>query len=930
MPSMRAELIVGLFTALIFISAPVGAGTLPSVAFYYGDQLPLDELSAFDWVVLEPEYTTKKAFQRLSDNRVFAYVSVGEVEPSRSWMSKIPEAWILGGNPAWGSLVIDQSQSGWPAFFVDEVITPLWEQGFRGFFLDTLDSYHLYAKDSKSRAQQEAGQIKLIRTLKARYPEAKLFFNRGFEILPEVHELTTAVAAESLFAGWDPASGNFHQVSEADRTWLINKLNQVKNNYRIPVVAIDYLPPAERERARGVAEKIQALGFIPWVTNPELTQLGVGSIEVMPRKVLMLYNEANDETMLMEEESVVLYGTMPLNWLGYKAEYLNARDSLPEYPLTGRYAGSVIWLQKPLPAVKAGRLAEWMRKQAAAGFPILVLGNMDFLRNAGALQELGLQREDLERPARRLRLVKEAEIIGFETRPIPDRSSFFPLSIASGTPLAVVEDDRGRQQVAAAITPWGGYALSPFAVFTLPGETGDRWVIDPFSLMQQALRLPDIPVPDVTTESGRRMLLIHMDGDGFASRSEFPGNPYAAKILNDKIIKRYRVPTTISIIEGETSKQGQFPKLSAQLEPIARDILAQPHVEIGSHTFSHPYDWGRIERVEGSSNSGYNMPIPGYEFDLQREIAGSIHYIESRLAPPGKKVKLLQWSGNCNPTINALAETVSAGVVNINGGDTVMTRSLPTYTAVAPLGIQKGPYFQVYAPNQNENVYTNDWTGPFYGFRRVIETFEMTDTPRRLKPINIYYHTYAASKPPSLAALDEAYRWAIKQRPTPVFTSEYVSKVLDFNRATVARTANGWRIRGLRDLRQLRIPANMGFPDLKRSRGIAGYRDHNNQRYIHAGASEVDLVLTSRPQNTPYLANANAQLRSLEQSSRYLNMRFTTYVPLRLDIKHASRCTFSAEGRTLNSRVHKLSNGSHYTLDSHAKAGTPIDVRCTQ
>ena len=34
--------------------------------------------------------------------------------------------------------------------------------------------------------------------------------------------------------------------------------------------------------------------------------------------------------------------------------------------------------------------------------------------------------------------------------------------------------------------------------------------------------------------------------------------------------------------------------------------------------------------------------------------------------------------------------------------------------------MMKGDWFQVYAPMQNENVYTNNWTGPFYGFERVI------------------------------------------------------------------------------------------------------------------------------------------------------------------------------------------------------------------
>ena len=77
-------------------------------------------------------------------------------------------------------------------------------------------------------------------------------------------------------------------------------------------------------------------------------------------------------------------------------------------------------------------------------------------------------------------------------------------------------------------------------------------------------------------------------------------------------------------------------------------------------------------------------------------------------------------------------------------------------THVAAMGIRKGPYFQVYAPNQNENVYTNHFTGPLYGYERVIETFLLTERPYRLKPVNIYFHTYSASRRASLEALHRA------------------------------------------------------------------------------------------------------------------------------------------------------------------------------
>ena len=108
------------------------------------------------------------------------------------------------------------------------------------------------------------------------------------------------------------------------------------------------------------------------------------------------------------------------------------------------------------------------------------------------------------------------------------------------------------------------------------------------------------------------------------------------------------------------------------------------------------------------------------------------------------------WTGDTAPPAEAVALSDPAGVLNMNGGDTLITRLNPTLTTVSGLGLRRGASLQVFAPNQNENVYTNNWTGPFYGYQRVIETFELTGTPRRLKPVNIYYHTYSATKTASL------------------------------------------------------------------------------------------------------------------------------------------------------------------------------------
>jgi hypothetical protein len=92
-------------------------------------------------------------------------------------------------------------------------------------------------------------------------------------------------------------------------------------------------------------------------------------------------------------------------------------------------------------------------------------------------------------------------------------------------------------------------------------------------------------------------------------------------------------------------------------------------------------------------------------------------------------VRILLWSGDTAPGADALKIAEDAGLLNMNGGDTSITRSNPSLTAVGAHGIQKNGFLQVYAPITNENIYTNLWRGPYYGFERVIESFEMTESP---------------------------------------------------------------------------------------------------------------------------------------------------------------------------------------------------------
>ena len=257
----------------------------------------------------------------------------------------------------------------------------------------------------------------------------------------------------------------------------------------------------------------------------------------------------------------------------------------------------------------------------------------------------------------------------------------------------------------------------------------------------------------------------------------------------------------------------------------------------------------------------------------------------------------------------------------MNGGETMITRSYPTLTLVAPLGVPKKNQFQVYAPNQNENVYTNNWLGPFYGFERVIETFELTDAPYRLKPIDIYFHSYSASKPASLRALDRVFKWAMGQETTPVHVSDYIRKVLDFNSMVVARTHDGWLVRGAGDVRELRAPLALGQPVLADNADVAGFNRYRDGQYLHIAGGEANIRFGKSAAVLPYLVSANARVARLTSATaadgKTLVLALQGQVPLKFDLALDKRCTVFADGHAI--KADSSGGGvSHFSMHDHA------------
>ena len=844
-----------------------------NVALYYQKDVPVDELQAFDVVVIDPSRANPPSN---ADTPLTRWLARLRIEPSEI----TPD-------------------------YIERVVAPLLAQGYNGFLVD--DAQPLGVAD------EHADQLlrQLIAAIKQAYPKAGVILRNHLALANEIADQLDALVVDGVYSSASAYGALQTPSAPSSKKAAQDALKALQDRHpELQIVALDYCFQGARACRRERAKQIELDGWTPYVTSAAIDSIGVGHIEVMPRKILMVQALEDDESLHTSTGAYTM--SMPLNYLGYDVHYADANTRLPLRVNNDRYAGIVVVLQNVVHNATAWR--QWVLSQIRNGTQVVFMGQFGFALDGPTARQLSLRVVPEPRVPTGAYVISQDPVIGFEVMPAPDARAI--VGIEAGpetTSLLRVGVDKHHYDV-AALTPWGGFALTPYHMHL---DTVDqyRWPLQPLDFYRRVLALPDMPVPDVTSENGRRLMFTQVDGDGFASRGEFSGatNQYSGQILYDRVLKRYPIPMTVSVIEGETGAKGAHPMISSKLEPIATQIFSLPHVEIASHTYSHPFFWTEIDgdlgirrpiserfRLSGNERFPFKLPIEDYTLDLEREVEGSIDYINSRLAPPGKKVEVFLWSGDAMTSASILRRVARAGVLNINGGDTTITRRAPSWTKIAAYGIAKGTHpdeFQVYAATMNENVYTDNWTGPFYGYERVLETFEMTDSPIRFKALDIYYHFYSATKKASLDALTRVFDSALKQPVVPLYTTDYIRRVLEWRRTVVAREGDGWLVRSGDHLRQLRWPGQ-GVPHTDTAQGLAGYIPGPGGLYMHMGARQAKFSMSAADHNAlPYIHTASGFVRNFDRTGSSLKLDFGGYYKPFILLANASNCRVAVNGK---------------------------------
>jgi hypothetical protein len=639
--------------------------------------------------------------------------------------------------------------------------------------------------------------------------------------------------------------------------------------------------------------------------------------EFIPRRVIALHHPLDEKLKLHDMHSKA---EMPLNWLGYVVEYHDFREGLPEDAIDDPDVAAVLtWFDKGSMKDPDSYL-DWALKMAEAGKKFIIFGDLGFLarNDGGAIADpakarrfmaylgikLGGDWTDITFDTRIIH--RDPEFYDYERRMgghLPPYELMLPLDRKTRSMLTVRNSQSGDESSIYMISPNAAYVQTGWSYYKDPVYFRTQWFLNPFALFNRLLGGERQPVPDVTTLSGRRMYYSHIDGDGWRNVSLVKpykkDQIYSARVVLEEAIRPYPdLPITVGPIAADLDPDWSGDE---QAQLIAQELFVLPQVEMAHHTYSHPFEWAFFEDyttekeapfvklynnasidawgvdvVKGqvkqtvSLKDAYDQPrgFGSFPFELEREF-GAAADVVNQYAPPGKKVEMVLWSGDTSPTERMIRASREAGLLNLNGGDSRFDPEYPSVTYVPPVGFQFGKEQQIYASNSNENTYTDLWSGRYFGYRDLVHTLRNTESPRRLKPVNIYYHMYSGERVNALNGLLSNLDYSRGQKLAPVKASQYARIGEGFYTARLEATGSlSWNIHDRGALQTIRFDdAENLMPDMTKSAGVLGFNRHQGSLYVSLDpvveVPKIVLIENGPSPRMPYLIEARWRLERL-------------------------------------------------------------------
>lgn len=627
--------------------------------------------------------------------------------------------------------------------------------------------------------------------------------------------------------------------------------------------------------------------------------------KIVPRTILALWS--SKATITFAKTPVFEVMELPLNVLGFKVEYVDIEKGFPDLTEREDVAGVISWFPTTFIMTQINSYLRWSIAQIESGKKFIIVGSVSELSRQGEallIDELW-NRLGVSSPSDWITFTYDYEVsyqdpslYPFERdipKVLPQFLSFEILPGAGESLVSIRSKSNPRiQTTAAVINENGAFLDEAYILYADPNHIfpNPKWLLNPFKFFRKVFSMLQFPIPDPTTMAGRRVYYSQIDGDGWnnisLSKKVDSTKPlFSSQVILDEIIKESPdLPVTVAPIAAEIDLRWFGTEKSRE---IAKKFFILPQVEIGSHTFSHPFDWSFFENYTPKKEERYlhdypnktfmNDPLEflknlklkpssyysigegeestglqkGYKiprayalepFSPYQEVLGAIDEV-NQLAPENKKVEIYQWSGNGEAFKQVVELTVKAGVQNINGASNRFDFLNPSYSCLYPLCTTLSDVHQVFNSNSNENEYTSLWTKDYYAFATVTRTFDWTETPIRIKPIDHYYHMYSGERIASLSALKRNIEYIRRKKSCPIHASLYSKTVLGFYSTEIIQIEeNAWQIENRGSLQTMRFDrAVFKGVDFNKSRGVIGQRHFQGSLYVALDEKEEHPVI---------------------------------------------------------------------------------------
>jgi hypothetical protein len=535
------------------------------------------------------------------------------------------------------------------------------------------------------------------------------------------------------------------------------------------------------------------------------------------REILALYDSREDAA---RPDPIHRFAEMPLNHFGFVVTYWDVNTELPGAERTADARGVITWFRR----AQRASFYQWARQQVARGLRMVVLGDGGLPSGGASLAdanrlfaEIGFAERSRDDITYGTRVSHRDGIVGFErllgsgVAAVPDRRTFgadvashLILSIASNPVLAssvVLTSNRAatrRTDISSTRSSGPGAPSGSSIHRVLPKgvrrrdpadprrdhAVGPPHVVQPYRRRRTTSRAPR-PIatsrrsprssscatwssPTRPAGGGRR--------DG-ADVDERYGTPEVARQAARELCTRCRRsrrqshPRSISGASSRTTTAGWRSGSSAPAKANGRPCSATAGARWCGACSP---DWrGRRKSRANSSTT------------IRRARSATIRSTSIRKsAAPSPRPRTWRRRGSGERSTcgagrlileGAIARTRRLGLRNLNGGDSRYDADYPSISYLSPISRPAGAERQIYAANANDYIYITDGGGRPHGVLHLETTVNATESPRRLKPINVYYHMYAGENAAGLAGVRHHLDSARQALLTPVAASHYAA-----------------------------------------------------------------------------------------------------------------------------------------------------------